>query len=123
MHTNRVSCQCVPIPAHMFDAADYRTKLVTRLTQTWNLACPCITKAQKVQYDKHAKPRISDRVIIYVPHEMSGKDQKLSLPYHVPYRITDIHSSCVSVKPVYKPDDKTHFSQYGSNSTMSQRST
>ena len=95
---------------HMLDAADYRTELVTGLTTAWNLACTCIAKAQskqKLQYDKHAKPptyRISDRVMVYMSHETSGKDCKLSLPYHGPYRIVDICSNCVAVKPVDKPD-------------------
>ena len=89
--------------------ADYRTELVTELTEAWNSACTCITKAQKkqkVQYNKYAKPpsyMISDRMV-YIPHEISSKDQKLSLPYHGPYRITDIRGNCVSVKPVDKPN-------------------
>ena len=78
---------CIPTETainalHMLDAADYRTELVTGLTEAWNSARICITKAQKkqqVQYDKCAKPpsyRISDRVMVYMPHEMSSKDQK-----------------------------------------------
>ena len=78
----------------------------------WNSARTCITKAQtkqKLQYDKHAKPpsyRISDRVMVFMPHDTSGKDRKLALPYHGPYRIMDMRGNCVSVKPVDKPDDE-----------------
>ena len=41
-----------------------------------------------------------------MPHEITEKDCKLSLPYHGPYRIMDIWGNCTSMKPVDKPDDK-----------------
>lgn len=44
--------------------------------------------------------------MVYMPHETTGKDRKLSLPYHGPFRIMDIRGNCVSVKPVDKPDDE-----------------
>ena len=50
--------------------------------------------------------KISYRVMVFMPHETSGKDRKLALPYHGPYRIMNMHSNCVSVKPVDKPDDE-----------------
>ena len=95
---------------HMLDAADYRTELVTGLSTAWDLARTCIAKAQKkqkLQYDKHSKPptyRLGDRVMVYMPHETSGKDRKLSLPYHGPYRVIDIRGNCVSLTPVDNPD-------------------
>ena len=70
---------------HMLDAADYRTKLVTDLSTTWNLARTCITKAQKKQksqYEKHAKlptHRPSDRVMVYMPHKTTGEGSKVVL--------------------------------------------
>ena len=45
--------------------------------------------------------------MVFMPHDTSGKDCKLVLSYHGPYRIMDMHSNCISVKPVDKPDDES----------------
>ena len=44
--------------------------------------------------------------MVYMSHETTGKDRKLSLPYHGPYRIMDIRGNCASMKPVDKPNDE-----------------
>ena len=44
--------------------------------------------------------------MVFMPHDTSGKDRKLALPYHGPYRIMDMRGNCVSFKPVDKPDDE-----------------
>ena len=36
--------------------------------------------------------------------EVQGKDYKLTLPYHVPYRILETQTNCLLVRPVDKPD-------------------
>ena len=96
-------------PLHMLDVGDYRTKLVIGLSTAWDMARKSIEKAQskqKFQYDKRAKVpsyKISDRVMVYMPHEATGKD---SLPYHGPYRIIDIRTNCLLLRPVDKPDEQ-----------------
>jgi len=80
----------------MLDAADYYTDLVTGFTSAWNMARSSIAKTQskqKLQYDKKAKApayKISDKVMVYMPYEATGKDRKLALLYHGPYHIIDI---------------------------------
>ena len=60
-------------------------------------------KSQKVQYDKRADTRpysVGGRVMVYMPREDQGKKRKLALPYHGPYRILDVRSNCILVRPV-----------------------
>jgi len=96
----------------MLEAGDYRTKLVLGLSTAWDIARKSIPKAQskqKLHYDKKAKVpsyKISDRVMVYMPHEATGKDRKLPLPYHGPYRIIDVQSNCLLLRPVDKPDEQ-----------------
>ena len=42
--------------------------------------------------------------MVYMPKEVQGKDYKLTLPYHVPYRILEAQTNCLLVRPVDKPD-------------------
>ena len=100
------------LPLHMLDVGDYHTELVIGLSTAWEMARKSIEKAQskqKFQYDKKAKVtsyKISDRVMVYMPHEATGKDRKLALPYHGPYRIIDIRTNCLLLRPVDKPDEQ-----------------
>lgn len=60
----------------------------------------------KEQYNKHVKEpsyKIGGRVMVYMPH---SKVDKLSLPYHGPYRIVDIFGNALSVRPVDRPNKK-----------------
>ena len=99
-------------PLHMLDVGDYRTELVIGLSTAWDMARKSIEKVQskqKFQYDKKAKVpsyKISDRVMVYIPHEATGKDRKLALPYHGPYRIIDIRTNCLLLRSVDKPDEQ-----------------
>ena len=52
------------------------------------------------------KYQIGDRVMVYMPYEDSGKLRKLALPYHGPYRVLDITTNGVSVRPVDHPDQE-----------------
>jgi len=64
------------------------------------------TVQAKVQYDKKAKAKsykISDRVMVYMPYEATGKDRK---PYHGPYRIIDACNNCLLPRPVDKPNNQ-----------------
>jgi len=41
----------------------------------------------------------------FMPGEATGKQRKLPLPHHEPYRVIDVTDSNVSVQPVDKPDE------------------
>ena len=77
----------------IMDADDYRTEIVTRLQEAWELARNSIKKAparQKKQYDHTACPeefKVEDRVIVYMPAAKPGPAYKLARPYHGPYRV------------------------------------
>ena len=95
---------------------DYKLDLVTGLTESWKIATGKFTHAQKHQkmyYDRKAKkPQyiVGGRVMVYMPHEDQGKNRKMALPYHGPYRIIEVRpNNCVLVRPVDKPDDKPIF--------------
>ena len=85
----------------------YRTGLTKELTTSWHLAQQNITKAQKhqkEQYDKHvnmSKYEVRGRVMVFLPH---SKTDKLSMPYHGPYRIVDVFGN--TVRPMDKPKEK-----------------
>ena len=102
-----------PISSYQVDMDDYRTKPVTGLTEAWKIAKSNIGKAQrrqKIHYDKKArevKYQIGDRVMVYMPHEDTGKLRKLALPYHGPYRVLELKTNGVVIRPVDKPQEPT----------------
>ena len=73
------------------DLEDYRTELTTGLTKAWMTAqqqVRAVQAHQKHQYDKKPKEmhyQPGDRVMVLMPHEQTGKNRKLTLPYHGPY--------------------------------------
>ena len=46
------------------------------------------------------------RVMVFMPQATTTKLKKLALPYHGPYRVLEVQSNCLLVRPVDKPDDK-----------------
>ena len=100
-----------PRNPYQIDLDDYRIELVAGLSEAWQLAQSEIKKAQKhqkKQHDKKAKDEtfnVGDRVMIFMPHETTGKRRKLALPYHGPYRVMDVHLNGLTVKPVDRPGD------------------
>ena len=40
-----------------------------------------------------------------MPSDTTGKQRKLALPYHGPYRVVDVTDNNVSIQPVDKPDE------------------
>jgi len=93
------------------DVEDYRQELVLSLSSARALAVKCIQKAQKrykEQFDKKAKPtsfKIGSWVLVRFPHEETGKNRKLSRPWHGPYRVTSVDNPDISVTKVYFPQD------------------
>ena len=91
--------------------SDYREELVTTLSSARALALKFNRKSQqqyKHQHDKKAttpKFCIGDWVLVYFPQDETGKDRKLSHPWHGPYRIISRDDLDVTVKKIYFPDD------------------
>ena len=83
------------------------------VTSARKLAAENIQKAQakyKKSYDRvmksrHTTLKTGDWVLVYFPQDDSGKNRKLSRPWHGPYRITSLDSPDVCVAKVYFPQD------------------
>ena len=89
--------------AYQVDIDDYKSKLLHGLSEAWKLPRSEIRKSQKkqkYQYDCRSKQRnfqAGDRVMVYVPYEQTGKNQKLSRPYFGPYQVLEVHPNGVTV--------------------------
>jgi len=95
------------------DISDYQEELVLSLSSARELAASNIKAAQKCykrQYDKHAASsqyRVGDLVLIRFPHEETGKQRKLSRPWHGPYRIVECRNPDLVVKKQFFPEEGT----------------
>ena len=95
------------------DVADYREELILSLSSARELAAKTIQKAQKRykdQHDKYLSPTeygLGDWVLVRFPHEETGRQRKLSRPWHGPYRILARDEPDVTVVKVYFPKDGT----------------
>ena len=100
-----------PAPLQIADVDDYRQELVLSLSSARELAAKSIQRAQKrykKQFDKRAKPtsfKIGSWVLIRFPHDETGKNRKLSRPWHGPYRISSVDNPDISAAKVYFPQD------------------
>ena len=100
-----------PTPLQLTDVEDYREQLVLSLSSARDLAAKNIQAAQKrykKQYDKKAKPpdlKVGSWVMVYFPHEETGKARKLSRPWHGPYRVIRVDDPDVTVSKVYFAKD------------------
>ena len=99
-----------PWSPYLVDIEDYRTELTVGLTESWKQAKQNVCKAQTKQkkyYDHRSKEidfKVGERVMVYMPQEAQGKNHKLALPYHGPYRILEVQTNCLLLRPVDKPD-------------------
>jgi hypothetical protein len=97
------------------DIEDYRSELVTKLTDAWATAREHIKGAQdtqKIQYDRRAEKanvRVGDRVMVYMPSDVQGKERKLARPYHGPYRVLKVTPTNAEVILVDRPKDPSIF--------------
>ena len=95
---------------YQVDIEDYKTEVMVGLSEAWRNAKGNISKAQRKQkshYDRHAKEphyQPGERVMVYMPAEDTGRNRKLALPYHGPYRILEVRPNCVLVRPVDQAD-------------------
>jgi len=92
------------------DIGDYREELILSLSSARELAAANIREEQKrskERYDKKSNVtdyRLGDWVLIRFPHEESGKQRKLSKPWHGPYRIIKKSDPDVTAVTVYFPE-------------------
>ena len=92
------------------DVQDYSRELALNLSTAWKLAQENIRGAQmkqKKQYDRSSTPptlKVSDRVMVYMPSEVKGKNRKLARPFHGPYRVLSVTPTNAEVRLV---DDLT----------------
>ena len=99
---------------YLVDCDDYKIELMDSLSEAWRVAKQNIASSQnrqKTQHDNRATKKVDmhvgDRVMVYRPHETTGKQRKLARPYFGPYRVMELHPNGVTVRPVDKPKDPT----------------
>ena len=103
--------ETLPSP-YAVDCEDYCQELTKGLSGAWETARVSVGQAQrkqKRQYDRRSDDRpylVGGRVMVYKPSEDKGKKRKLALPYHGPYRILEVRSNCVLVRPVDRPESE-----------------
>jgi len=96
--------------APLVDIEDYRTEFLVSLAKAQKLALENIQKTQSKQKEfynqvsENPKYRIGDRVMTYMPGDVTGKDWKLARPYHGPYHIISLTPTNVEI-----PSDPTLF--------------
>lgn len=93
------------------DVDDYREELMFSLSSAREIATQNIQKSQK-QYKKHydakatsAKFKVGQWVLVRFPQEESGRQWKLSRPWHGPYWIIFQDDPDLTVQKVYFPSD------------------
>ena len=83
------------------------------LSSARELAVASIQRAQgryKANFDRKARDlswKLGDWVLVLFPHEQTGKNRKLSRPWHGPYRVTAVNDPDITVTKVYFPQDAT----------------
>ena len=102
------------------DVATYREELMLSLSSARDLAVETIQRSQtryKEYYDQTTREtiiRVGDWVLVYFPHEETGRNRKLSKPWHGPYRVTsrrDPNFTCTKVYFPQHPEIKIHQSR------------
>ena len=104
-----------PTSPYLVDLDDYKHELVLGLSTAWDNASQSIESAQAHQkkvYDRRAeevKYSQGDRVMVYMPHEVTGKSWKFARPFFGPYRILSVTPTNVEVRLVDKPEEDPIF--------------
>ena len=100
-----------PSTVQSVNVDDYREEMILSLSSARQLASTTLQEAQKKYkraYDRHARPgqyRVGDWIMIRFPQDESGKDRKLSRPWHGPYRVLMCDSPNIVACKVYFPED------------------
>ena len=102
------------------DLNEYRQRLIKVLTQARELAVQQIQAAQqkyKKQYDRYTSTeeyREGDWILIRFPSDESGKQRKLSRPWHGPYRVVASTPTGVSANKILMTRTQYKFIYIGS---------
>ena len=100
-------------PIEYTDVEEYKEEVTLSLSSARELAASNIRTAQKrykEQYDKRATPssfKVGDLVLVRFPQEESGRQRKLSRPWHGPYRVVQSTEPNVTVVKQYFPEEGT----------------
>ena len=100
-----------PQPYEPSTMEDYREEVVTTLSSARELAAKSLHKSQqraKKLYDRKSGKvtyPIGDWVLIKFPQKESGKNHKLSHPWHGPFRVVSCNDPDVTAVKVYRPQD------------------
>ena len=110
----RTPTEAALLPPHELEpteVTDYREEMVLSLSTARKLAAEAIKSAQvqyKKTYDKLSREmdyQLGDWVLVKFPQEETGRQRKLSRPWHGPYRIVERNDPDVTVVKVYAPQD------------------
>ena len=101
-----------PPPTSWSDIDDYREEVTLSLSTTRANAVKNIRKAQqryKRQYDRNAgtvEYSVGQWVLVRFPADETGRNRKLSRPWHGSYRVVTVKDPDISVTKIYFPRDK-----------------
>jgi len=101
-----------PSSLQLTDIEDYKDEVTLVLSSARTEAAKSIQQAQqryKKQYDCKSNTNTYHKgewVLIRFPADETGKNRKLSRPWHGPYRVTAVHDPDITVANVYFPQDK-----------------
>ena len=101
-----------PNPVDPSTVEDYREEVMLNLSSARELAVACHQRAQKKSkdhYDKTSRThmhRRGDWVIVKFPGDETGKNRKLSQPWHGPYRVLSLDEPNMMVQKVYRKQDE-----------------
>ena len=96
---------------YLVDMDDYKTELVVSMAKANKIALENIRQAQRKQkefYDHHSGEssyRVGERVMVYMPGEVSGKRWKIARPYHGPYRVLSPTPTNAEVRLIENPSE------------------
>ena len=102
-----------PEPIGYTYISGYQEELVLSLSSAREFAASNIKTAQnryKRHYDKNAVPskyQVGDLILIRFLHEETGKQRKLSHPWHGPYRVVECRDPDLVAKKQFFPEEGT----------------
>ena len=100
-------------PIEPVEVNTYREEVIKNLSSAHKLAVKSlqeIQKKSKVQYDVKATDRlyiVGDWILVKFSKEESGRNWKLSQPWHGPYRVISWDDPDLTISKVYQPQDGT----------------
>ena len=103
-----------PTPLEPTDVEGYREELVLNLSSARELAVKSLQQSQKRGkrwYDQTKSTAksfcIGEWVLVRFPHEETGRNRKLSQPWHGPYHVLSYDEPDVTAQKVYRHQDRS----------------